>query len=94
MLAISISRLCSAAAGDDLQHLAAGEPQTDWLAEKDIAFLAEGQQEKTVILNEGTLWCFIPAKCINRCAPLAPGEGAQSGGEDADGLVDELFTQS
>lgn len=23
-----------------------GEPQTDWLAEKDIAFLAEGRQEK------------------------------------------------
>ncbi len=71
-----------------------GEPQTDWLAEKDIAFLAEGQQEKTVILNEGDFVVFIPAKCINRCAPLAPRRSAQSGGEDADGLVDELFTRA
>ncbi len=32
--------------GMTFSTLPAGEPQTDWLAEKDIAFLAEGQQEK------------------------------------------------
>lgn len=46
----------------------AGAPETDWLADKDIAFLPEGVQEKTVVLNEGDFVVFYPAKCINRCA--------------------------
>ncbi len=31
--------------GMTFSTLPPGEPQTDWLAEKDIAFLAEGRQE-------------------------------------------------
>ncbi|XPE43419.1 YhcH/YjgK/YiaL family protein [Shigella flexneri] len=46
----------------------AGTPDTDWLADKDIAFLPEGVDEKTVILNEGDFVLFIRGKCINRCA--------------------------
>ncbi|XNM58164.1 YhcH/YjgK/YiaL family protein [Escherichia coli] len=46
----------------------AGTPDTDWLADKDIAFLPEGVDEKTVILNEGDFVVFYPGKCINRCA--------------------------
>ncbi|HAU4366705.1 TPA: DUF386 domain-containing protein [Citrobacter amalonaticus] len=40
--------------------LPAGKPDTDWLADKDIAFLAEGVQEKTLILNEGDFVVFYP----------------------------------
>ena len=40
--------------------LPAGKPDTDWLADKDIAFLAEWEQEKTVILNEGDFVVFYP----------------------------------
>ena len=50
-----------------------GEPQTDWLAEKDIAFLAEGKQEKTVILNEGDFVVFYPGEVHKPlCAVGAP----------------------
>ena len=53
--------------------LPAGEPQTDRLAEKDIAFLAEGQQEKTVILNEGDFVVFYPGEVHKPlCAVGAP----------------------
>ena len=44
--------------GMTFSTLPAGEPQIDWLADKDIAFLAEGAQEKTVILNEGDFVVF------------------------------------
>ena len=40
--------------------LPAGKPDTDWLADKDIAFLAEWEQEKTLILNEGDFVVFYP----------------------------------
>lgn len=49
----------------------AGTPDTDWLADKDIAFLPEGVDEKTVILRKVILLCFIRGKCINRCAQWA-----------------------
>lgn len=53
--------------------LPAGEPQTDWLADKDIAFLAEGAQEKTVILNEGDFVVFYPGEVHKPlCAVGAP----------------------
>jgi biofilm protein TabA len=42
--------------------LPAGTPETDWLADKDIAFLPEGEQEKTVILNEGDFVVFYPGE--------------------------------
>ena len=48
--------------GMTFSTLPAGEPQTDWLVDKDIAFLAEGEQEKTVILNEGDFVVFYPGE--------------------------------
>ncbi|EPV8394900.1 YhcH/YjgK/YiaL family protein [Klebsiella aerogenes] len=48
--------------GMTFSTLPAGEPQTDWLADKDIAFLGEGVQEKTVILNEGDFVVFYPGE--------------------------------
>ncbi len=38
----------------------AGKPDTDWLADKDIAFLPAGIDEKTVLLNEGDFVVFWP----------------------------------
>ncbi|ALB61468.1 Protein YjgK, linked to biofilm formation [Cronobacter condimenti 1330] len=40
----------------------AGAPETDWLADKDIAFLPEGAQEKTVVLEEGDFVIFWPGE--------------------------------
>jgi len=54
----------------------AGAPDTDWLADKDIAFLAEGVQEKTVVLNEGDFVVFYPGEvhkplcAVNTPAPV------------------------
>ena len=51
----------------------AGTPETDWLADKDIAFLPEGVQEKTVVLNEGDLVVFYPGEVHKPlCAVGAP----------------------
>ncbi|EMF1933597.1 TPA: YhcH/YjgK/YiaL family protein [Klebsiella quasipneumoniae] len=59
--------------GMTFSTLPAGEPQTDWLAEKDIAFLAEGAQEQTVILNEGDFVVFYPGEVHKPlCAVGAP----------------------
>ncbi|EOW1329122.1 YhcH/YjgK/YiaL family protein [Klebsiella aerogenes] len=59
--------------GMTFSTLPAGEPQTDWLADKDIAFLAEGAHEKTVILNEGDFVVFYPGEVHKPlCAVGAP----------------------
>lgn len=59
--------------GMTFSTLPAGEPQIDWLADKDIAFLAEGAQEKTVILNEGDFVVFYPGEVHKPlCAVGAP----------------------
>lgn len=39
-----------------------GTPDTDWLADKDIAFLPAGEQEKTVVLSEGDFVVFYPGE--------------------------------
>jgi len=39
-----------------------GTPDTDWLADKDIAFLPSGEQEKTVVLSEGDFVVFYPGE--------------------------------
>ncbi|WP_058912603.1 YhcH/YjgK/YiaL family protein [Entomohabitans teleogrylli] len=39
-----------------------GKAETDWLADKDIAFLAAGEQEKTVVLDEGDFVIFWPGE--------------------------------
>lgn len=41
---------------------AAGTPDIDWLAERDIAFLSAGEQEQTFILNEGDFVVFYPGE--------------------------------
>ena len=41
---------------------AAGTPDIDWLAERDIAFLSAGEQEQTVILNEDDFVVFYPGE--------------------------------
>lgn len=47
--------------------------ETDWLADKDIAFLPEGEQEKTVVLNEGDFVVFYPGEVHKPlCAVGAP----------------------
>ncbi|WP_318387636.1 YhcH/YjgK/YiaL family protein [Enterobacter sp.] len=52
-----------------------GTPDTDWLADKDIAFLPAGEQEKTVVLSEGDFVVFYPGEVHK---PLcAVGEAAQ-----------------
>lgn len=40
----------------------AGAPDTDWLADKDIAFLPQGEQEKTVVLSAGDFVVFYPGE--------------------------------
>jgi biofilm protein TabA len=50
-----------------------GTPDTDWLADKDIAFLPEGGQEKTVVLSEGDFVVFYPGEVHKPlCAVGAP----------------------
>lgn len=64
----------------------AGAPDTDWLADKDIAFCRKALM-KTVILNEGDFVVFYPGKCINRCAQWRASPCSQSSSEDADGVM-------
>ncbi|PLR41198.1 YhcH/YjgK/YiaL family protein [Chimaeribacter californicus] len=40
----------------------AGPPETDWLADKDIAFLPQGEQERTVVLQPGDFVVFYPGE--------------------------------
>lgn len=40
----------------------AGTPETDWLADKDIAFLADSVQEKMVVMSEGDFVVFYPGE--------------------------------
>ncbi len=50
----------------------AGVPETDWLADKDIAFIGQGSM-KTVILNEGDFVVFYPGEVHKPlCAVGAP----------------------
>ncbi|EGO8359395.1 YhcH/YjgK/YiaL family protein [Escherichia coli] len=54
---------------------AADAVETDWLADKDIAFLPEGREEKTVILNEGDFVVFYPGEVHKPlCAVGAPAQ--------------------
>ncbi|MBV7406588.1 YhcH/YjgK/YiaL family protein [Enterobacter sp. ENT03] len=48
--------------GMTFSTLAHGTPDTDWLADKDIAFLPAGEQEKTVVLSEGDFVVFYPGE--------------------------------
>ncbi|CBG90037.1 YhcH/YjgK/YiaL family protein [Citrobacter rodentium] len=61
--------------GMTFSTLPADTPDTDWLADKDIAFLAAGEQEKTVILSEGDFVVFYPGEVHKPlCAVGAPAQ--------------------
>ncbi len=59
---LDIQIVMSGQEGMTFSCLPAGKPQNDWLDEKDIAFLPEGAQEKTVVLNEGDFVVFYPGE--------------------------------
>ncbi len=53
----------------------AGAPDTDWLADKDIAFLGAGEQEKTFTMNAGDFVVFYPGEVHKPlCAVGAPAQ--------------------
>lgn len=59
--------------GMTFSTLPAGAPDTDWLGDKDIAFLPEGGEEKTVVLSEGDFVVFWPGEVHKPlCAVNAP----------------------
>ena len=70
---LDIQILLKGQEGMTFSTLPAGTPETDWLADKDIAFLAAGEQEKTVILSEGDFVVFYPGEVHKPlCAVGAP----------------------
>lgn len=70
---LDIQILVKGQEGMTFSTLPAGAPETDWLADKDIAFLPEGKEEKTVILNEGDFVVFYPGEVHKPlCAVGAP----------------------
>ncbi|MCW2475456.1 MULTISPECIES: YhcH/YjgK/YiaL family protein [unclassified Symbiopectobacterium] len=48
--------------GMTFSNLPAGTPDTDWLADKDIAFLSAGEQEKTFVMQPGDFVVFFPGE--------------------------------
>lgn len=53
--------------------LPAGEPDTDWLADKDIAFLPSGEKEKQIRLESGDFVVYYPGEVHKPlCAVGAP----------------------
>jgi biofilm protein TabA len=59
--------------GMTFSTLPADTPDTDWLADKDIAFLPEGEQEKTFVMQEGDFVVFWPGEVHKPlCAVGAP----------------------
>ncbi|HEY0210139.1 YhcH/YjgK/YiaL family protein [Acerihabitans sp.] len=48
--------------GMTFSNLPAGKPDTDWLADKDIAFLAAGEQEKQFVMHSGDFVVYYPGE--------------------------------
>ncbi|WP_114192612.1 YhcH/YjgK/YiaL family protein [Edaphovirga cremea] len=48
--------------GMTFSNLPAGKPDTDWLAEKDIAFLPSGEDEKSFVMKAGDFVVFYPGE--------------------------------
>jgi len=48
--------------GMTFSTLPAGTPDTDWLADKDIAFLPSGERETTFVMQEGDFVVFWPGE--------------------------------
>lgn len=59
--------------GMTFSNLPAGKADTDWLADKDVAFLAAGGQEKQIVLQAGDFVVFYPGEVHKPlCAVVAP----------------------
>lgn len=72
---LDIQIVLSGVEGMTFSNLPAGKPDIDWLADKDIAFLPEGEQEKTVVLSEGDFVVFYPGEVHKPlCAVGAPAQ--------------------
>ncbi|EHD23323.1 MULTISPECIES: YhcH/YjgK/YiaL family protein [Brenneria] len=48
--------------GMTFSNLPAGKADVDWLADKDIAFLPAGEQEKQLVLQPGDFVVFFPGE--------------------------------
>ncbi|XBS70079.1 YhcH/YjgK/YiaL family protein [Acerihabitans sp. KWT182] len=48
--------------GMAFSNLPAGGPDTDWLADKDVAFLAAGGQEKQFVMQAGDFVVYYPGE--------------------------------
>lgn len=48
--------------GMTFSNLPAGTPDTDWLADKDIAFLSAGEQEKIFVMQPVDFVVFFPGE--------------------------------
>src|SRR5476649_2995156 len=59
---LDIQIILNGVEGMTFSNLPAGKPDTDWLADKDIAFLAAGEQEKTMIMQAGDFVVFYPGE--------------------------------
>lgn len=73
---LAIQMVLKGVEGMTFSCLPVGAPETDWLADKDIAFLPEGAQEKTVVLEEGDFVVFYPGEvhkplcAVGQAAPV------------------------
>ncbi|RLM21391.1 toxin-antitoxin biofilm protein TabA [Brenneria alni] len=59
---LDIQIILSGVEGMTFSNLPAGEPEVDWLADKDLAFLPSGGQEKQIVMQEGDFVVFFPGE--------------------------------
>ncbi|CPR14640.1 YhcH/YjgK/YiaL family protein [Brenneria goodwinii] len=59
---LDVQIVLSGVEGMTFSNLPAGEPDVDWLADKDIAFLPSGGQEKQMVMQEGDFVVFFPGE--------------------------------
>lgn len=71
---LDIQIVLSGTEGMTFSNLPAGKVDTDWLADKDIAFLPAGEQEKTIVMHAGDFVVFYPGEVHKPlCAVGEPG---------------------
>ncbi|WP_413741894.1 YhcH/YjgK/YiaL family protein [Sodalis sp. RH15] len=59
--------------GMAFSNLPAGKPDTDWLADKDVAFVASGAHEKQFVMRAGDFVVYYPGEVHKPlCAVGAP----------------------
>ncbi|MGC6388611.1 YhcH/YjgK/YiaL family protein [Ewingella sp. S1.OA.A_B6] len=59
---LDIQIILNGTEGMTFSNQPAGKVDTDWLADKDIAFLSAGEQEKTIVLQAGDFVVFYPGE--------------------------------